>query len=130
MPLTKFLWALASALDLGHSWDTSAQPSHDPKDEELFRDRVTNHVVYQLNMRRNNLGIADKVKEHYQEHVITKLFIPSVDHGEEVQVLVSRPCFTSHSPTGRSTHGYWGVMVGGVRRDQELFLSRTSGDQM
>jgi hypothetical protein len=120
MSLATFLWALASASDSERGWDTSAQPSHDPKDEELFRDRVTKHVLYQLNMRRNDPRLADKVNEHYQEQVVIKLLVPSVEHEGEVQVLVSRPCFTSHSPTGRSTRGYWGVVVGESVQESEV----------
>ena len=49
-----------------------------------------------------------------------KLLVPSVEHEGEVQVLVSRPCFTSHSPTGHSTCGYWGVVIGESVQESEV----------
>jgi len=75
----------------------------------------------QLSMQRDNPGLIDKVNEHYQEEVITRLLVPSVEReGELVQVLVSRPCFTSRSPTGRSTRGYWGVVVKENMQESEV----------
>jgi hypothetical protein len=121
MPLATFLWALATSSDARRGWDTSAQPSHDPKDEALFRDKITDHVLSQLNMQRDNPRLVDKVNEHYEEKVITKLLVPSAEHeGELIQVLVSRPCFTSSSPTGRSTRGYWGVVVKETPQESEV----------
>ena len=120
-PLTAFLWAFASASDSGRGWDGSAQPSHDPQDEDIFRSKVTGHVMRQLGLEWNDPGLVNKVKEHYQEHVIMKLLVPSVElEGEPLQVLVSRPCFTSCSPIGRSTRGYRGVVVMGAVEDLEV----------
>ena len=120
LPLATFLRAFASAPDSGRGWDTSARFSHDPKDEELFRTKITEYVMHQLRMEGTNPDLASKVKEHYQERVITKLFVPSTEPGEPLQVLVSRPCFVSSSPTGLSMRRYWGVVVGGTIQESEV----------
>jgi len=121
MPLATFLWAFASASNSERGWDTSAQPSCDATHEKLFCDRITEHVMDQLNMQRDDPDLINKVNEHYQEKVITRLLVPSAEReGELVQVLVSRPCFTSRSPTGRSTRGYWGVVVKENMQESEV----------
>lgn len=110
--LATFLWAFTSTLDSGRGWDITAQPSLDPNNEVLFNNKVTRHVMHQLNMKGDHKDLAKKVGEHHEKGVITKLFVPSAElEGESLQVLVSRPCFVSNSPTGRSTRGYWGVVV-------------------
>ena len=120
-PLAAFLQAFTSTSDSERGWDTSAQPSCDPMDEVLFRSKVTEHVMHQLNMKEGHEDLAEKVSEHYQENTITKLFIASAEHeGEDAQILVSRPCFTSSSSTGRSTRGYWGVRVGETPEESEV----------
>ena len=110
-PLAAFLLAFTSAPPPRRGWDTSVQPSHDPTDEDLFHAKITEHVMQQLSMKRTDRGLESKVNEHYQKKVITRLFVPSTGSEEPLQILVSRPCSTSHSPTGRSTRGYWGVDV-------------------
>jgi len=110
-PLTTFLLAFTSASHSRRGWDTSAQPSHDPTDEDLFHAKITEHVMQQLSMKRTDPDLESKVNEHYQENVITRLLIPSTGLEEPLQILVSRPCSTLHSPTGRLARLYWGVDV-------------------
>ena len=107
-PLAHFLRAFASTSHSGRGWNVSAQPPHNPEDELLFRNKVTEHVMFQLNMEKGDKDLANEVNKHHQEKVITKLLIPSAElEGENLQVLVCRPSFTSSSPIGRSTRGYW-----------------------
>ena len=120
MPLATLVWAFTSASDSRRGWDTSAKPSYDPKDEELFRTKVTKHVMRQLSMKGTDPNLANKVEEHYQEKVITKLLVPSVGLEGPLRILVSRPCFVSPSPTGPSMRGYWGVVFKETTQDSDV----------
>lgn len=122
LPLATFLWALVSATASERGWDTSAQPSRDPNDEIVFRSRITEHVMDQLGMKDGDLKLEEEVNKHYEERIITKLVIPSMKPGKFVQVLVSQPCFTLHSLIGRSTRGFWGVMVNEITKVLEVVL--------
>ena len=87
--------------------------------EDLFRKKVTEHVMYQLNMEKNNPDLANRVNEHYKEMVITKLVVQSAEHQRKsIEILVSRPSFVSYSPTGRLTRGC--VLVKGAAEDSEV----------
>ena len=119
MPLATFVWAFASAPDSRRGWDTSAKPSYNPNDENLFRTKVTEHVMHQLGMKGTDPDLANKVREHYQEKAITKLVVSSTEC-EPLHILVSRPCFVPPSPTGLSMRGYWGVVIKETAQESDI----------
>ncbi|RDX49876.1 hypothetical protein OH76DRAFT_1482696 [Lentinus brumalis] len=121
--LCDFLWRFSQVPHAIRGHDMSVEAAR-PEEEGTFRDVITAHVQFQLDLHPEDLDKA--VKAHYEPgrvfavHVIPQHFS---SHPENIRrFIVSRPVVSPSSLIGRGTRGYWAL---DTSTGQVVFLKDT-----
>lgn len=108
--LCDFLWRFSRTSALGRGHDPTVEVGSSAE-EALFRDAITEHVRFQLELEDPQLEEA--VSEHYKPGHVTAVHV--LNHHQTVtadnvrRYIVSRPVISPLHLNGRGTRGYWAL---------------------